>query len=90
MTATDTFIACDYSFAAECEYSGLKAKDFVSVLCYQLVRPPNTASFGRNVVRPGQEPPVESLSSTDGFRFVFIKVEVAFCGSHVTRGSGKL
>ena len=33
---------------------------------------------------------VESLSSTDGFRFVFIKVEVAFCGSHVTRGSGKL
>ena len=59
MTATDTFIACNYSFAAECEYSGLKAKDFVSVLCYQLVRYPfpNTASFGRNVVRPGQEPP---------------------------------
>ena len=58
MTATDTFIACNYSFAAEYEYSGLKAKDFVSVLCYQLFRYPfpNTASFGTNVVRPGQEP----------------------------------
>ena len=25
------------------------------------------------------------MSSTDGFQFVFIKVEVAFCGSRVTR-----
>ena len=59
IVATNTFIACQYSFASESEYSSLKVKDFSSVLAYQLSQYPfpDTASFGRSIVRPGQDAP---------------------------------
>ena len=55
----NAFYACNYSFASECEYSRLKAKDFASILSRQLVEYPfpKASSFGRRVVRPGQVPP---------------------------------
>ena len=59
ISATNAFFACSYSFARDCEYSQLKAKDFASILSNQLIAYPfpNTASFGRNVLPPGQDPP---------------------------------
>jgi hypothetical protein len=59
MATTNAFLACCYSFARECVYSQLTTKEFVGILCRQLVAYPfpDTATFGRNVQRSGQAPP---------------------------------
>jgi hypothetical protein len=59
IAVTNAFFASSYSFARDCEYSQLKSKDFVSILARQLlIYPfPNTATFGKCVLPPGQEPP---------------------------------
>ena len=58
IAVTNAFFASSYSFASECEYSQLKAKDFVSILSQQLVSYPfpNTSTFGRSVLPQGQAP----------------------------------
>jgi hypothetical protein len=59
IVATNSFYASNHSFSSECEYSRLKAKDFVSILAHQLTNYPfpEADSFGRSVVRPGETPP---------------------------------
>ena len=59
MAVPNAFFACSYSFARDCEYSQLKAKDFVSILAKQLVVYPfpDSSTFGKHVRKPGQQPP---------------------------------
>ena len=59
IATTNAFYASRYSFASETEYSGIKAKDFASILSHQLTQYPfpRAESFGKSVVQPGKEPP---------------------------------